>query len=336
MVEYINTPVTRLSGISSKNCLKYNRITNCITEIPQDIKYEFLPNDGGLVIKAGSVYYEPNGKDTDGTFLYIKRTLANDYTIPNDQKNVSYIFGLRKTAAGEIDKYRTKLSLSFAGNEPSSIDSTIWWDTNTNILKRYLTDHWLGGYGLPLMILNYTEMGKNPTINQIFNGFGYIGSTIFALPGVKGLMPNGLNKDGTLRNIEFTIPDILVYGPFNTTSSGDYNVAITPSLSQLYILSNTQYNFTRQKPTGNEWRWYNPETNIWWLYIERTGYDREDPQCLLFNHLILTNGVVAYFEPKTPIILPDYNDLLEIKNRIQLVSALPSNPQSGVLYGIPE
>ena len=38
-------------------------ITNCITEIPQDIKLEL--NNGILTLKAGSKVYVPNGFETD-------------------------------------------------------------------------------------------------------------------------------------------------------------------------------------------------------------------------------------------------------------------------------
>jgi hypothetical protein len=37
---------------------------------------------------------------------------------------------------------------------------------------------------------------------------GYIGSTIWVDKGVKGLIPNGRNEDGTLKNIEFTTDNI--------------------------------------------------------------------------------------------------------------------------------
>lgn len=47
------------------NTLNTSQITNCITEIPQDIKLELV--DGTLTLKAGSKVYIPNGFEADGT-----------------------------------------------------------------------------------------------------------------------------------------------------------------------------------------------------------------------------------------------------------------------------
>lgn len=48
--------------------INYNNISNCITEIPQDIKLEL--NNGTLTLKAGSKVYVPNGFEQSQTKLY--------------------------------------------------------------------------------------------------------------------------------------------------------------------------------------------------------------------------------------------------------------------------
>ena len=48
-----------------KETVNYKNITNCITEISQDIKVEL--NNGTLTLKAGSKVYVPNGFEEDGT-----------------------------------------------------------------------------------------------------------------------------------------------------------------------------------------------------------------------------------------------------------------------------
>jgi len=65
--------------------------------------------------------------------------------------------------------------------------------------------------------------GQSPTItriDQVFNGFGYIGSTVFALPGVKGLIPNGRNADGTLNSQEFTVNTVLTTTDVSSATGG--------------------------------------------------------------------------------------------------------------------
>ena len=42
------------------------------------------------------------------------------------------------------------------------------------------------------------------------NGIGYMGSTIFALPGIKGLIPCGKTEKGLLSNKSFTTNRILM------------------------------------------------------------------------------------------------------------------------------
>ena len=56
---------------------------------------------------------------------------------------------------------------------------------------------------LPIAIVSSRGVDdKFASIDQVFNGFGYIGSTVFALPGVKVQIPNGRNEDGTYSFIE--------------------------------------------------------------------------------------------------------------------------------------
>jgi hypothetical protein len=61
--------------------------------------------------------------------------------------------------------------------------------------------------------------GAISSIDQVFNGFGYIGSTMFALPGVKGLIPDGRNADGTLKNNPFETTSVLIC---QATYNADY------------------------------------------------------------------------------------------------------------------
>ena len=50
-------------SINPDSLLNKQMITNCITEIPQDIKLEL--NNGTLTLKAGSKVYVPNGFEAD-------------------------------------------------------------------------------------------------------------------------------------------------------------------------------------------------------------------------------------------------------------------------------
>ena len=86
-------------------------------------------------------------------------------------------------------------------------------------------------YSLPIGIFKMAS-GAISSIDQVFNGFGYIGNTKFVLPGVKGLNPNGRNEDGTLNNTLITTETVLtitgastdtVIGYFNSNSLNNHS-----------------------------------------------------------------------------------------------------------------
>ena len=68
---------------------------------------------------------------------------------------------------------------------------------------------------LPVAVVS-VESGLIKSIDNVFNGFGYIGKTVYALPGTKALASNGFNADGTFKNAEYKITS-LVYFSRNST-----------------------------------------------------------------------------------------------------------------------
>lgn len=184
-----------------------NKITNCITEIPQDIKLEL--NNGTLTLKAGSKVYVPNGKNADGSLKFDEVVNESDKTYATfgvNTKTVVYVTGILEIAALWTNNV-------YSGpTAPSGQQYMLWYDTANNLVKLTANSGstWTSGFALPIGIATSTTANFT-SIDQVFNGFGYIGSTVFALPGVKGLIPNGRNADGTLKNTEFTVDKVLIY-----------------------------------------------------------------------------------------------------------------------------
>lgn len=227
---------TSLSNLTStgKNIANWsNNVTNCITEIPQDIKLEL--NNGTLTLKAGSKVYVPNGV---GVFDVV--TTSSDLTLTQTENGLYLITvtsnGLYFVSA-PVDRYSSGSSDSLSGQTYHT-----WYDTTNNLIKRYRSsgstvDHY---ESFPIALVTVTN-GAISSIDQVFNGFGYIGSTVFALPGVKGLIPDGRNDDGTLKSIEFTVGSVLVsqglsgdsaeYAILNTNSLYTYNSAFSAPTS---------------------------------------------------------------------------------------------------------
>ena len=274
--------------------VNYNNISNCITEIPQDIKLEL--NNGTLTLKAGSKVYVPNGV---GVFDEV--TIDSDLThsFSGSASRFAYYDSTNNTLRSAL--------VSSAGSGTTPSGTGLYYNTSTNNVD-YLDNGTGRGYkaSFPLCISN----SDVSSIDQVFNGFGYIGSTVFALPGVKGLIPNGRNDDGSLKNTEFSYTKVSTY-----TASGT---------NTLYIRCGA-----------------NNYLNAFQL---STYYD-EVKNRVIFNNLEQNMAICGTFSfvdskitsltPKTAFHAVDYNDAA-LKQNFQVVTALPANPISGVFYFVKE
>ena len=264
---------------SASEAATYNfkrSITNCITEIPQDIKLEF--NNGTLTLKAGSKVYVPNGKNADGSNKFDEVVIAFDLSTAFDNNNQKMVFV--NPARNGINHCNVVNQQSSGETSTSTSSYNFWYDTTSNNVK--LTNNsgstWTSGYSLPICLVT-----KDSGIDQVFNGFGYIGSTIYALPGVKGLIPNGRNADGSLNNTEFTTQCVLT----NTYSSATgYYVLRINNGNSINATDNVDYD-----EPGNL------------IYIQNTVY----PSTVIGN-VIYSAGVITSFQPKLQFRAVDYSD----------------------------
>ena len=203
-----NQSLSNLNETGEKHFLNKNQITNCILEIPQDIKLELSGNT--ITLKAGSKVYVPNGFEQDGT------TPKFDSVITSSDISTSSSWGSNPCMialdSSQTMAYSFLLTNQYSGSSaPTSINTgTIWYDTANNIIKRYDGSTWESGISFPLCIGTMVSGTGWTSIDQVFNGSGYIGSTVFALPGIKYLTPAGRNADGTLKNIEYTTDKVFV------------------------------------------------------------------------------------------------------------------------------
>ena len=297
-------------------------ITNCITEIPQDIKLEL--NDGTLTLKAGSKVYVPNGADK-----FDEVVIASDIsaTRTDSQDCIAWY----NTNTGTMQLFPAILFYS-GSTAPSVYQYMFWYDTANNKCK-ITNDNgatWVEGKSFPLCIVSM-DGNQITSIDQVFNGFGYIGSTVFALPGVKGLIPNGRNEDGSLNNIEYTINKVLVKD-VSTRQQDDYFFIDTNNWFSNW--SKLDY-FVDNYPTPRTSKWYLVyDTQKNRFYISDDGGDYYIKQiCILGEY----GKGLSYFQPKLPFRAVDKQEVVSyINNKFQLVSALPANPDSNTFYFIPE
>lgn len=261
-----------LSNITSegKNIANWStNVTNCITEIPQDIKLEFTGSN--MILKAGS-------KVTfgDGTSITINVDKNIPFTITSADKYVVC-----------YTKYSNSLTYNRLGSQTASGTTTptsgYWMYYNTTDKKVYDINNGVnaGELSLPLCIFS-SDTSSITSIDQVFNGFGYIGSTVFALPGVKGLIPNGRNEDGSLKNIEFTTENVLI-----RTFSANIKTVTYITSGGIYVSSQRVFDFEKNAYVENGSLVYQTE-------LTKVTTD--------------SNGQITLFKPKLSYRAVDYSD----------------------------
>lgn len=153
-----------------------------ITNIPEDIKLEL--SNGTLTLKSGSIITRPDGNQ------YI---ITSDKTITNAGNGTRFVF--IRTDNNNIVTYQLTNCVSGITDSLSGQTYHVWFDTANNVINAYTSNTSTPAYTLylPCCIITGTASVVS-SIDQVFNGFGYIGSTRFVLPGVEGYYPDG--KDG--------------------------------------------------------------------------------------------------------------------------------------------
>lgn len=275
-----------------------DKITNCITEIPQDIKLE-INSENKLVVKAGTTYYVPNGVG-----VFEKRTITTDlvwnYTGSATGQRMIII-----NSTGNVDC--PAVTSVFSGSTMPTPNGVYWYNTDENIVYAKTSETNIRpGISLSLGVISI-ENGAVKSIDQVFNGFGYIGSTVFALPNVKGLIPDGRNADGTLKNRNLTVQSVLTRTiPSNT---GWHYITINSE--------GTNFDFATNYYTGTELpsgattysRFYNTAENL--TYVIVSGKLTRTPQLVLgyyIDHSTSSPYKINSMKQAAAFRAVDYND----------------------------
>ena len=276
----------------------YNQITNCITEILQDIKLEI--NNGAITLKAGSKVYNGNG---------VLKTTTTDISSANANYDGQVLIALSK----DFDVLLTGFVPGETVSELPTSAASFKIYYNTTDKKCYLdtTDGWQE-CSLPIA-LGTSTVSSWVSIDQVFNGFGFIGSTIFALPGVKGLSPNSNDSlTGIKKNNIISIENILTYTCPNITA----NVILDLYANKIAINSQAFDKPTTDLIFFDEINNYNYAglgiSNDIWVGSAR-----------------IENGKIVLFNPKHPISLIDKNDSSWVAQQ-----AMPSKKYINLELGI--
>lgn len=309
------------------------QITNCITEIPQDIKLEL--NNGTLTLKAGSKIYLANGTlgDTYTTTADISETNTSNgvyLAILSAQDNI-YIANITSCLSGTIANRPTSLSTS----------TGLYFATDEN--KIYLTDdrgaNWYTGshYSLPIAIITISN-GAISSIDQVFNGFGYIGSNAFVLPGVKGLAPNGINSEGTYNNKEIITSKVYISPIFNDTQLVRSLTLLETGLGYFTGGYETLDTLPTSAPTPLTKRVFIPRDNRFYTW-SNGKFVPESYGAIIIGNVATSAGKITSLNTLLPFRAADYNDIVRLEQRIQVAhGSLPaaSNIVPGRIYFVTE
>lgn len=186
-------------------CMPYagfEEATNCILEIPQNIKLELSGNNINILL--GSTVVIPNG---DVYTTATTKTYPSSYTTKTAiSPSNKYVVIFWNTGAGCVV---APIESVFSGNTQPTTTYTrsYWYNTNDKFL--YFTNNtgqtWeksVNGWAFPVCIveedsLNNWQFAKDSNgNNMIFNGAGFIGHHAFVYPNVKALSGIGISTNG--------------------------------------------------------------------------------------------------------------------------------------------
>lgn len=338
------TNVTSLqSSKANKNLSNTGMMTNCLLEVPHRVKYEL--KDGILTIKAGTILIVPYGiVDLSATYPIGSTFLHNNFKVIDSQygnDNKFFIWvelqeDIIHTTQGAStepgmeficpsDNWATDWGLTsvLSGNATPE-GNKFFYNTQENHISWYMDNqitHY--GFSLPIMITNKKD-GIPDSINEVFNGIGYIGSTIWVDKGVKGLIPNGRNHDGTLNNIEYTTNKLQLdntsYGP-----GADIGISQTGLFGNIRNNSQGLYYAIdfESVPTVNSNTYsylYLQSTNMWYGNLGTTNWIAITPFVPIIYVAIDSNLRITSMIKKQPFQAVDYNDyskkIFDIETRL--------------------
>lgn len=211
-------PITKIYTERKKNGVSY---------IPHDIDFEIV-NGTTPTLYAGSEVWVPYGRNApeysigdslnsgiitaiswDGSRLFYKVRYDTDLSIDITSDPASAEFVTSISPSHSFWRFNLHYSQDTA---PSNFGRyALWWDSSTNIVK--ITNDsgatWQNYTSLPIGVFTMAGTGATKKVKHVFNGFGYLGCEIYALPGVKGLEANGMAEGGGFLNTERVLETVI-------------------------------------------------------------------------------------------------------------------------------
>lgn len=201
--------------------------TNGVESITR--KFNFGIANGVLTLKSGSTVYVPNGTD-----VFDAITTTSDLTISSvgsGSTNVMIFYSNGSLMARPV-------SDCFSGATQPTVTTTTaeWYDTANNVIKHTADtgSTWTTpGTSLPICECSRSS-GTLTGIVNIFEGFGYIGSTVFALPGITVSMPHGRTSSDLLDSTHYTTTAVSISSESYNETVYNLDIGLGPAGISLY------------------------------------------------------------------------------------------------------
>lgn len=319
--------------------------SNCITEIPQNIKLEL--NNGVLTLKAGSKVYAPNGADTF-TVCTNDSDITYTPTWGNGYQCFLCVYTDRNGTITNLGMCRSDLQFSGSSQPSSTTTGAQWYDTTNNYVKRYDGSSWDTSSGISLYIGIVTVGTGNviTSIDQVFNGTGYIGHHVFVLPGVRGLIANGKTEKSTVKSIVVNTTNVIVEDTYQNNL--DFNNGVVAITNSQELARYTSYKAIKPsielQPTTNMLQYvYDNNINYVWDTTESTYLQH---YVVPIVELSIKSGIITYFNIFQPLRIANANEMLDttgtflfdykwsdhMPNKLSWVDASTFSWQDGNLY----
>ena len=215
-------------------------LPNCYIKINNQVWWQ--GGIGQCTLKKGSKVYKPDGsyRITESDMTSWMTDVSNRFYYVRDDNNAFTPYALSTTGTAPT---------TTSGNE-------IMFNTSNNHIEYYANGTYVCDCSLPVCF------GNNNKNIQVFNGIGFMGSTLFALPGIKGLISNGWNEDGTYKNIQYENKNVLICNGWNNDTNNRYiYIGTYPYSEYNNALWTNIKTFTYEQPTEPTAQ----EGNVYWI-----------------------------------------------------------------------
>ena len=302
-----NLTATGQMVIDSQN----GAISNCILDIPQNIKLTLENNV--VTLKAGSIVVR-------GGEVYTTYTLTEDKSLTISLDDGRYVLFTGATGAPMMI-IQNKLGSGTTLPADSSVYGRFFITTNKTFYNwSGAQNAWVeSGMTYPIAIIDVingvASFAKDSNDNDmIFNGAGFVGHHAFVYPGVKALIPDGLNADGSMKSINYTNNALRIVEMSSTTPASGYKKILQMGSTGVYNANNYKevesYNDLETKNYSIQ---YVKKDNIIYYYNSATYETRIIAKILSYSY----NGTtVTDFAIRQPVRIATTEILDKIQDQV--------------------